>query len=333
MRPAAAPISSPAWWRRSSTRSGASRSIVENRAGAGGNLGAEAVFTAAPDGYTLLFTAQGPLVVNKSLYGKLNYDPDAFTPVSLVVVAYSTLLANPKVPAADAAGADRLCQGQSRQAQLRLAGHRHRRAPDRRTVQLDGRRQDQPRAVSRQRAGAQRSDCRPRRHHVRRTGAVDAVCARRTSSRRWRSAATSGSPPCRTCRPWRNSCRASSSHRGGRWWRRPTTPPAITDKISAAVAEVLKSPDMAAKLTDMSHGSDRQLAGRPCEVHQGRGRALGRGGAHLRCGGAIELQPPGSSELEREASDRESPGGRAGRPEQDRNPRIPDAGRRRRTAR
>jgi tripartite-type tricarboxylate transporter receptor subunit TctC len=73
--------------------------IVENRAGAGGNLGAEAVFTAAPDGYTLLFTAQGPLVVNKSLYGKLNYDPDAFTPISLVVVAYSTLLANPNVPA------------------------------------------------------------------------------------------------------------------------------------------------------------------------------------------------------------------------------------------
>ena len=50
--------------------------VVENRAGAGGNLGAEAVFTAAPDGYTLLFTAQGPLVVNKSLYGKLTYDPD-----------------------------------------------------------------------------------------------------------------------------------------------------------------------------------------------------------------------------------------------------------------
>lgn len=41
--------------------------VVENRGGAGGNLGAEDVFTAAPDGYTILFTAQGPLVVNQSL--------------------------------------------------------------------------------------------------------------------------------------------------------------------------------------------------------------------------------------------------------------------------
>jgi tripartite-type tricarboxylate transporter receptor subunit TctC len=73
--------------------------VVENRAGAGGNLGAEAVFTAEPDGHTLLFTAQGPLVVNQSLYGKLAYDPDAFAPVSLVVVAYSVLLAHPNVPA------------------------------------------------------------------------------------------------------------------------------------------------------------------------------------------------------------------------------------------
>jgi tripartite-type tricarboxylate transporter receptor subunit TctC len=73
--------------------------VVENRAGAGGNLGSEMVYTAAPDGYTLLFTAQGPLVVNKSLYGKLTYEPEKFTPVSLVMVAYSALLASPKVQA------------------------------------------------------------------------------------------------------------------------------------------------------------------------------------------------------------------------------------------
>jgi tripartite-type tricarboxylate transporter receptor subunit TctC len=73
--------------------------VVENRAGAGGNVGAEAVYTSAPDGYTLLFTAQGPLVVNKSLFGKLNYEPEKFTPVSLVMVAYSALLASPKIEA------------------------------------------------------------------------------------------------------------------------------------------------------------------------------------------------------------------------------------------
>jgi tripartite-type tricarboxylate transporter receptor subunit TctC len=73
--------------------------IVENRAGAGGNVGAEAVFTAAPGGYTLLFTAQGPLVVNQYLFDKIPYEPEKFTPVSLVVVAYSALMTNPKVPA------------------------------------------------------------------------------------------------------------------------------------------------------------------------------------------------------------------------------------------
>ena len=67
--------------------------------GAGGNLGAGAVFAAEPDGYTILFTAQGPLVVNKSLYAKLTYDPDAFVPISLVTVAYSVLVVNPKMSA------------------------------------------------------------------------------------------------------------------------------------------------------------------------------------------------------------------------------------------
>jgi hypothetical protein len=72
--------------------------IVENRSGAGGNIGTESVFRANPDGYTLLFTAQPPLVSNKSLFSKLNFDPDIMTPVSLMTTGYSVLLVNPKLP-------------------------------------------------------------------------------------------------------------------------------------------------------------------------------------------------------------------------------------------
>src|SRR5262245_28607694 len=71
---------------------------VENRAGAGGNVGAESVFRSPPDGYTVLFSAHPPLVVNKALYSKLGYDPDGFAPVSMMATSYSLLLVHPKVP-------------------------------------------------------------------------------------------------------------------------------------------------------------------------------------------------------------------------------------------
>jgi len=73
--------------------------LIENRAGAGGNVGAEVVARAAPDGYTLLITAPGPLVINRALFGKLNFDPDAFVPVSIMAANSSVLTVHPKVPA------------------------------------------------------------------------------------------------------------------------------------------------------------------------------------------------------------------------------------------
>lgn len=72
--------------------------IVENRAGAAGNIGAEVVFNSPPDGYTLLFTQPAPLVVNKALYGNLPFEPERFVPIALVSLQDLLLAANPGVP-------------------------------------------------------------------------------------------------------------------------------------------------------------------------------------------------------------------------------------------
>src|SRR5258707_10666262 len=61
--------------------------IVENRAGANGGIGTDFVAKAAPDGYTLLATANGPITVNPVLYAKVPYDPvKDFAPVAQCVV-------------------------------------------------------------------------------------------------------------------------------------------------------------------------------------------------------------------------------------------------------
>jgi len=74
--------------------------IVENRAGANGNIGAEYVARAAADGYTLMFGTSGPLAINASLYRTLEYDPvKSFAPVVYVGYLPNVLEVNPSVPA------------------------------------------------------------------------------------------------------------------------------------------------------------------------------------------------------------------------------------------
>jgi tripartite-type tricarboxylate transporter receptor subunit TctC len=73
--------------------------VVENRPGAAGNLGADAVAKAAPDGYTLLLVLDTPLTVNPWLYARLAFDPVRdFAPISTVASFSLTLVVNPSVP-------------------------------------------------------------------------------------------------------------------------------------------------------------------------------------------------------------------------------------------
>jgi tripartite-type tricarboxylate transporter receptor subunit TctC len=71
--------------------------VVENRAGAGGNLAAEAVARATPDGTSVLVATQGIIAINKALYARLPYDPDSdFTPIAMLGQQPNLLVVSPR---------------------------------------------------------------------------------------------------------------------------------------------------------------------------------------------------------------------------------------------
>lgn len=73
--------------------------VIENRAGAGGNIGTREVARAAPDGHTLVLNAASPLVINQHLYRDMGYEPlTAFAPVTMLSTGPLLVIANPRAP-------------------------------------------------------------------------------------------------------------------------------------------------------------------------------------------------------------------------------------------
>lgn len=237
--------------------------FVENRAGAAGNIGAEAVYRSAPDGYTLVFTPQPVLVINKSLYTKLSYDPDAFAPISVVVSVPMLLVVNPNVTAQTLpqliayakANPDRLnyaSAGSGSTPHLAAEYFKSRAGISIVHVPYKGNAPGVSDLVG-GRVDMMMIDYAPVLPHIR-SGKLRALAVLSEK----RNAVLPDTPAASETLP-----RFAVSA----WWSMaapPKTPPAITEHISADVAALLKAPDVVKRLAEM--GNLEAVGSTPAEM-------------------------------------------------------------------
>ena len=72
--------------------------IIEQKTGAGGNIGADLAAQAEPDGHTLFVSAPGPLAINQNLYKKLSYKPEDFVPITVLGSVPNVIIVKKELP-------------------------------------------------------------------------------------------------------------------------------------------------------------------------------------------------------------------------------------------
>ena len=136
--------------------------VVDNKVGAAGNIGVDAIAKAPPDGYTIGIVPAGNVAVNPTLFANLPYKGADLAPVTMLATVDNVLVVNAEaVPAKDDQGAARPRREEARRAELRVARRRQPGAPRRRAARAEHRRAAPARAVPRHRAGRQRPRRRP----------------------------------------------------------------------------------------------------------------------------------------------------------------------------
>ena len=128
--------------------------IIEQKTGAGGNIGADLAAQAEPDGHTLFVAPPGPLAINQSLYKKLSYKPEDFVPITVLGSVPNVMIVKKELPVNSLQGAGRAHQEQSRQGRVRQPGQRRDAASHRQHVHEPDRHADGACALSRRDAGA-----------------------------------------------------------------------------------------------------------------------------------------------------------------------------------
>jgi len=157
--------------------------VIDNRPGAGGNIGTEAVVKAAPDGYTLLLVGTQN-AINATLFDKLNFNfIRDIAPVAGISRQSLVMVVDPSFPAKTVPEFIAYAKAKSRQDQHGVGGQRVLAPHGRRAVQDDGRGRHGSRTVSRRRVRAHRPARRTGAGDVRLNGRVDQVHQVRQASR------------------------------------------------------------------------------------------------------------------------------------------------------